>query len=257
MNIVPRVVSFDRPHPDWAMYADAAFDSGPHGARIAAIFPRTNKNPPRHISDVLLTGAPTPEELKFPPPTSAIFGMELIAIVLALYQARATLCNKAIVIYTDNNAALASLIKGDSAAPAAFSMIALFWFMAEAYNIAIWLERVDTMRNIADLPTRGVSLPFPVRGKRKFPNLGGALLFYNQNIAISAPPLGDLSLITPLLEGNTQAVFTSFSPECQYISDNATVKEMKLANSNVLLVCNDLGHPHTGDLMKKSRYATN
>ena len=156
MNIIPRVVAFDRSNPDWVLYTDAAFDSGPQGARIAALFFRTHKNPPHHIAEVLVTGRPNQEELKFFSQTSTIFGLELIAIVLAVYQARATLRNKAIVIYTDNNSALAALIKGDSTAPAAFSMIALFWFLAATYNIAIWMERVETKRNIADLPTRGV-----------------------------------------------------------------------------------------------------
>ena len=68
--------------------------------------------------------------MKFFSQTPTIFGLELIAIVLAIYHARATLRNKAIVIYTDNNAALSALIKGDPTARAAFSMIALFWFLA-------------------------------------------------------------------------------------------------------------------------------
>ena len=50
------------------------------------------------------------EERKRPPHISTIFGIEVVAIVLAIYRLRATLRNRAIVIYTDNNAALAALI---------------------------------------------------------------------------------------------------------------------------------------------------
>ena len=69
-----------------------------------------------------------------------------MAIVLAIYRSRAILRNCAIVIYTDNNAALAAIINGDSSSEAAYALVAVFWFMAASYNIAIWMERVDTER---------------------------------------------------------------------------------------------------------------
>ena len=114
---------------------------------------------------------------------------------MSVYRFRATLRNRAITIYTDNNAALAALINGDSSPTAAFALVAVFWFLAASYNIAIWLERVETKRNIADLPTRGVTLPFPVRETEAFPRLSEALSFYNQHIAINAPTLEELDLI--------------------------------------------------------------
>ena len=87
-----------------------------------------------------------------------------MALVMSVYRFRATLRNRAITIYTDNNAALAALINGDSSPTAAFALVAVFWFLAASYNIAIWLERVETKRNIADLPTRGVTPPLSGKG---------------------------------------------------------------------------------------------
>ena len=72
--------------------------------------------------------------------------------------------------------------------------MAVFWFLAASSNIAIWLERVETKRNIADLPTRGVALPFTVRENEGLPQLSEALSFYN-HIAINAPTLEELHLI--------------------------------------------------------------
>ena len=46
MNILPRIITFKRNKPDWVLYTDAAFDNGPGGARLAAIFFRAHANPP-------------------------------------------------------------------------------------------------------------------------------------------------------------------------------------------------------------------
>ena len=78
---------------------------------------------------------------------------------------------------------------------AAFSLVAVFWFLAASYNIAIWPERVETKRNIAELPTRGVTIPSPVRGQGTIPRIHEALSLYNQHIAINAPTMGELEFI--------------------------------------------------------------
>ena len=91
------------------------------------------------------------------------------AIVLALFHLRATVRNRAIVIYRDNNAALAALVNGDSSSAEAFARIDVFWFLAASYNIAIWMERVETKRNIAELPHKGGYASFPNTGAGKLP----------------------------------------------------------------------------------------
>ena len=197
-NILPRVISFERSKPDWVIYTDASFEPGPVGGHIAAIFFRIAPQSAALNAELVLSSQPSVEEISFFASTSTIFGLELSAIVLALFRSRATLRNRAVVIYTDNNAALAALINGDSSSKAAFALIAIFWFIAASYNIAVWLERVDTKRNIADLPTRGVSLPFPFKERANFPLLGEALNFYEQQIAVNAPSLEYLSLPTAL-----------------------------------------------------------
>ena len=114
--------------------------------------------------------------------------------MLALFHFRESLRDSAIAIYVDNNAALAAIINGDSSAPAAFPLIAVLWFLAASYNIALWFERVESSKNIADLPTRGVQLPFPVRDSAFFPKLEEALAYYTRNIAHDAPTLQELEL---------------------------------------------------------------
>ena len=126
--------------------------------------------------------------------TSTIFGLELAAVVLALFKFRYKLRDQAITVYIDNTAALAALINGDSSASAAFPSIAILWFISASHNIALWCERVDTHRNIADFPTRGEKLPIPVRETTNFPRFEEEIAYYTKYIAEIAPHTGELTL---------------------------------------------------------------
>ena len=192
-NINPRVIKFDRSHPDWVLYTDAAFEESGAGARIAAVLFKVSPGGPSNEirAELLLYRAPDPGEIAFFEETSTIFGLELVAAVLAIFHQKERLRNSAVTLYMDNNAALAALINGDSSAKSAFYLIALFWFLAAKFNIAIWLERVDTKRNIADLPTRSVKLPFEVRESHPFPTLYDALGYYTRYVSPIAPSLSE------------------------------------------------------------------
>ena len=120
--------------------------------------------------------------------TSIIFGLELAAVVLAIFRARTRLQGKAVTVFIDNNAALAALINGDSTSIAAYYLIATFRYIVFAYDIAIWFDRVESARNIADLPTRNRSLPFPVGEIAYFPHIQEVLNFYQEKIARYIPP---------------------------------------------------------------------
>ena len=95
VNSLPRIITFKRSKPDWALYTDAAFDNGTGDARIAAIFLRAHANPPLLNAELALTGQPNEQELQFFPSTSTIFGLELLAIALSIYRLMATLRNRA------------------------------------------------------------------------------------------------------------------------------------------------------------------
>ena len=193
-NTQSRIIAFDRSLPDWVLYTDAAFDEGPEGARMAALFFRVGVLPPRRPAELLLTGRPSRAEVVYFQHTSVIFGLELAAVVLAISHFRFSLRNKAVTVYVDNNAALSALINGDSSSTAAFPLIAIVWFLSAAFNIALWFERVETHRNIADIPTRSGDLPFSVRGQTLFPRFEEALAFYSSKITTVAPTLEELDV---------------------------------------------------------------
>ena len=121
-----------------------------------------------------------------------IFGLGLSAIVLAVYRFRATLRNEAVVIYSDNNAALAALVNGGLSPPAAFSLIDVFWFIAASFNIAVWMGRVKSKRNFARLPTRGIPIPFKIKTAQPCPPLEEILAYFHQHIDPPAPTMGEL-----------------------------------------------------------------
>ena len=129
--------------------------------------------------------------------------MELAAIALAIFHARTRLQGTAVTIYTDNNAALAALINGDSSSAAASILIATLWFIAAAHDIALWFERVETSRNIADLPTRNKPLPFAIRETGSFPDLSEVVDLYHRKIAdhaiMPSDIISDLDLDTPAI----------------------------------------------------------
>ena len=186
--------SFNRSHPDWALYSDAAFEEGADGARMAALLfcTRGLGLNPELPAGVLISSNPGPEEVAFFNETSTIFGIELTAAVHAIFHQRERLRNSAVTLYMDNNAALAALINGDSSDKSAFYLVALFWFLSDKYNIAIWIERVESKRNIADLPTRGGVKPPPLSRAHDspFPKLDDALAYYTKHLAPHAPSLG-------------------------------------------------------------------
>ena len=191
-KIQQRAIHFHRSKPDWVLYTDAAFDEGPAGPRLASIFFRIAPLATHLHAELLLVGRPGQEELELPHSTSTISGLELAAVVLSILYFRTSLRNTAVTVYVDNNAALAAIINGDSSPTAAFVLIATLWFVAAANNIALRFERVESSRNIADLPTRGKQLPFPVQDAATLPPIEEALRFYAGNISTIAPTLEEL-----------------------------------------------------------------
>ena len=186
LSLEPRLATQTRTLPDWVIYTDAAYELGLTGAHIAALFCRITGGPWGRQVDLLLTSAPADKEIAFSHPTSTIFGLELAAVVLAVFYARQRLQGTAVTIYIDNNAALSALINGDSSSIAAYYLIATLWYIAAAFEIAIWFERVESARNIADLPTRNKPLPFPTLEKASSSHLAGVMEFRNDKIEDNA-----------------------------------------------------------------------
>ena len=76
--------------------------------------------------------------------------------------------NKTAISPTYNNAASGSLIRGAFADEAIDKYLALFWAISDHFNITVWIERLVSASNIADLPTRNNPSPTPDRAKREF-----------------------------------------------------------------------------------------
>ena len=59
-----------------------------------------------------------------------------------------------VICFIDNNAALASLLRGYTRGPIATRAIQKFWMAVSDFNGQVWLERVGPKKNFADAPSR-------------------------------------------------------------------------------------------------------
>ena len=95
----------------------------------------------------------------------------MLAPLSFLRMHRHKLRNKTVNLYIDNNNVLTSLVRGDSSSDFIASMVACFWRIAESFSIDVWLGRVHSKRNPADLPTRNSHLPFKTLERVEFSQL--------------------------------------------------------------------------------------
>ena len=103
--------------------------------------------------------------------TNMIYGLEMLALLAFIFTMRHRLAGKSINIYIDNNNALCSLIRGDANTEIIAHMCATFWRALQVMGIDVWLGRVGSKLNIADLPTRDPPLPFPVGSRTEYKEL--------------------------------------------------------------------------------------
>ena len=164
-KLSPRIPRGENFFPDFVLYTDAATLSN----RIAAVLFRGNSSDPV-VSKLTHSKVPNFWLRKFNS-KNTIFGLEMLAPLAFLWENRELLKGKAINLYIDNNNVLTSLVRGDSGTDIIAAMIALFWRISESYQIDIWLGRVPSKRNPADLPTRSASLPFKVLKRNEFSGL--------------------------------------------------------------------------------------
>ena len=75
---------------------------------------------------------------------------------------------RSVTFYIDNDNALQALVRNCAGPTVIQGMVALIWHRLRDLDITPWFERVHSKRNIADLPTRGVPIPFPVLTFRTF-----------------------------------------------------------------------------------------
>lgn len=87
-----------------------------------------------------------------------IYEFELIAVLIGLKTFMSYLQYKAVVVFSDNEGALGSLISCKSENPFGQKLVGLICDMEESSCSFLWYERVNTASNIADLPSRDLLL---------------------------------------------------------------------------------------------------
>ena len=85
-----------------------------------------------------------------------IFELECLAILCALHLWHPRVAGKHLIVYTDNNGALGSMIKGYSENPEGNAIVYLVHAMLDLSDCIVWFERVCSSSNVADEPSRGV-----------------------------------------------------------------------------------------------------
>ena len=92
-----------------------------------------------------------------------IYGLEMLALLALLYRPNCILQGKNATFHIDNGNAFEAVVKNNAKPTIIVAMTHLIWHRIRQLNITAWFEWVPGTRNIADLPTRKVDLPFPVK----------------------------------------------------------------------------------------------
>ena len=114
----------------------------------------TNLLQPRYDDDQELFGFAMPEP-------NAIYLLELFAVLASLRKLRPLLRYARLVIFIDNEAAKSALIKGDSSSTMARWIVGECWHILASTSAHAWFERVPSLSNPADAPSRGLPLTMP------------------------------------------------------------------------------------------------
>ena len=83
-----------------------------------------------------------------------IYEWELLAALLGLCLVIRYTKNTPVVLFVDNQAALAALISGNGDSDLANQICGAFWALAASAAINVWIEYVPSKLNVADAPSR-------------------------------------------------------------------------------------------------------
>ena len=141
----------------WHLYVDASHEPTTANpgevAGIGGILYNQFANPTGHFSewiskdDVARIGREGSE--------NPIFELECYAILAELLTWKPIIQGCSVIVFTDNDAALMSMIRGVSKNGAGARIVNAVHSLVDLCNIPIWFERVNTRSNIADRPSRG------------------------------------------------------------------------------------------------------
>ena len=165
-TVSPRLVALPDAQAGLIVYTDAATSS----QIISAFSFAGGPGGRRRILDAFASKMPILRQQQFRD-SNMIFGFEIPTLVAFLWTNRNKLAGKRIILFVGNSAALSALIRGDSTRPMADALTAALWHTSRKYNICIWLGRVSTKLNIADLPTRHAKVQLPHKPIKNFSTL--------------------------------------------------------------------------------------
>ena len=164
-SLHPRIPRPTNRYPDLVVYTDAALLA----RRIAALV--LSSRQPGVVADLLVVSSTPSARFKLFHKRNPIIGMEMLAPLALLWTAQSFLRHKRINLYIDNDTASNTLIRGDCADAFLAAMIIAFWKLAEELQVDVWIGRVGSPANPADLPTRNKTLPFPIKRSIQFKSL--------------------------------------------------------------------------------------
>ena len=162
LSLRPRLPRPFSRRPDLVVYTDAALLS----RRIAAIIVKNSSSGPT-VPLLLVANTPSYWMNKFNK-KNPIIGMEMLSPLAFLWNTPELCQDKRINLYIDNDTASNTLIRGDCLDETLSAMIRQFWKLAEKLGADIWIGRVGSTVNPADLPTRRKRLPFPTQKEIQF-----------------------------------------------------------------------------------------
>jgi hypothetical protein len=148
----PRVVTGARPEPPALIFTDGAIEGSERevatcGAMLYDPRDQSTEYFGMRISDGLLK---TWQSRK----VQAICQVELFPVLVAKVAWREKLSGRSIILYTDNEAARVSLIKGISSAPESACLLAAIADEDYTAQTRTWISRVPSQANPADGPSR-------------------------------------------------------------------------------------------------------
>ena len=95
---------------------------------------------------------------------------EAAAAVVAVHTFAPYIAASDVFFFVDNTGAQAALTHGVGGADDVNAIASAFWTQAAAEDLGIWVERVDSESNPADLPSRGLHCDFLAQlGARDLP----------------------------------------------------------------------------------------
>ena len=169
-SLQPRIPRPANRTPDFVVYTDAALLT----RRLAALVLSTRSS---KVSADLLAVSTTPTAwFRLFHRRNPIIGMEMLAPLALLWTAQSLVKGRRVNLYIDNDTASNTLIRGDCADAFLAAMIKAFWKLAEKLQVDIWIGRVGSPVNPADLPTRRKTLPFPIQRSIQFKSLFSLLM---------------------------------------------------------------------------------